>query len=67
MADLLLAVLSGNAEWCPTVGGTNDYGYSYHFDIMAQAEVFGDNPVVNFEEVDCPGPATTDWSQCVCA
>ena len=62
-----LALFSGNAEWCPTVGGTNDYGYSYHFDIMAQAEVFGDNPVVNFEEVDCPGQATTDWSQCVCA
>jgi len=57
---------NGNAQWCPTVGGTNQYGYSYHFDIMAQSEVFGDNPVVNFEPVACPGQATSDWETCVC-
>ncbi|ROV92627.1 hypothetical protein VPNG_09877 [Cytospora leucostoma] len=56
-----------NAQWCPQVGGTNDYGYSYHFDIMAQSEVFGDNVVVDFEEVDCPSAATSDYAQCSCA
>ena len=58
---------NGNAQWCPTVGGTNQYGYSYHFDIMAQSEVLGDNPVVDFEEVTCPGTMTSDYSQCQCA
>jgi len=58
---------NGNAQWCPTVGGTNQYGYSYHFDIIAESEVFGDNPVVNFEEVSCPGAASSDFSQCQCA
>jgi hypothetical protein len=57
---------NGNEQWCPTVGGTNQYGYSYHFDIMAQSEVFGDNPVVEFEPVACPGQAATDWQTCVC-
>ncbi|KAK1249601.1 hypothetical protein MKX08_009604 [Trichoderma sp. CBMAI-0020] len=57
---------NGNAQWCPTVGGTNQYGYSYHFDIMAQSEVFGDNVVVDFEPVACPGQATSDWQQCIC-
>lgn len=47
--------------------GTNAYGYSYHFDIMAQSAVFGDNVVVDFEEVDCPSLASSDYSQCVCA
>ena len=58
---------NGNAQWCPAVGGTNQYGYSYHFDIMAQSEVLGDNPVVDFEEVACPGAMTSDYSQCQCA
>ncbi|KUI52721.1 Endoglucanase-5 [Cytospora mali] len=57
----------GNSQWCPDVGGTNEYGYSYHFDIMAQSEVFGDNVVADFEEVDCPSAATSDYSQCTCA
>ena len=57
----------GNAEWCPAVGGTNEYGYSYHFDIMTQTEVFGDNVVVDFEQVACPGQATSDFDQCQCA
>jgi len=61
-----LCPFNGNEQWCPNVGGTNEYGYSYHFDIMAQSEVFGDNPVVEFEPVACPGQATTDWEQCVC-
>jgi len=58
---------NGNAQWCPTPGGKNQYGYQYHFDIMAQSEVLGDNPVVNFEEVTCPSAATSDYSQCQCA
>ncbi|KAJ4407860.1 Endoglucanase-5 [Gnomoniopsis sp. IMI 355080] len=62
---------SGNAQWCPVDGGTNEYGYSYHFDIMASSsalgEILGDNPVVNFSEVACPSAATTDYDQCVCA
>lgn len=42
-------------------------GFSYHFDIMAQSEVFGDNPVVEVEPVACPGQATSDFEQCVCS
>lgn len=61
-----LCPYNGNAEWCPAVGGTNEYGYSYHFDIMAESEVFGDNPVVDFEEVSCPSAASSDYSQCQC-
>ncbi|KAL6909307.1 non-ribosomal peptide synthetase [Trichoderma evansii] len=57
---------NGNAQWCPTVGGTNQYGYSYHFDIMAQSEIFGDNVVVDFEPVACPGQANSDWGTCLC-
>ncbi|TVY82287.1 Endoglucanase-5, partial [Lachnellula suecica] len=40
---------NGNAQWCPAVGGSNQYGYQYHFDIMSTSssipEVLGDNPV----------------------
>lgn len=61
-----LCPYNGNQQWCPQVGATNNYGYSYHFDIMAQSEVFGDNVVVNFEPVACPGQATSDWETCVC-
>ncbi|KAF3771436.1 family 45 glycoside hydrolase [Cryphonectria parasitica EP155] len=61
---------SGNAEWCPVVGGTNEFGYEYHFDIMASSsalgEILGDNPIVTFESVTCPSAATADWEQCVC-
>jgi endoglucanase len=57
---------NGNEQWCPAVGGTNQYGFSYHFDIMAQSEVFGDNPVVEFEPVPCPGQAISDFETCVC-
>jgi hypothetical protein len=62
-----LCPYNGNEEWCPPVGGTNQYGHSYHFDINAQSEVFGDNPVVEFEEVACPSAARDDYRQCVCA
>ena len=52
-------------------GAKNTYGYEYHFDIMASSsglgEILGDNPVVNFTSTACPGQATTDFSQCVCA
>jgi endoglucanase len=61
-----LCPYNGNQQWCPNVGSTNQYGYSYHFDIMAQNEIFGDNVVVDFEPIDCPGQATTDWETCVC-
>ncbi|KIN08131.1 glycoside hydrolase family 45 protein [Oidiodendron maius Zn] len=62
-----LCPYNGNAQWCPQPGGTNQYGYSYHFDIMAQSEVFGDNPVVDFEEVACPSSVASDYQQCQCA
>lgn len=57
---------SGNEHWYPAVDGTNNYGYSYHFDIMAKSEGFGDNPLVNFEQVNCPGTASSDYKQRVC-
>ncbi|UKZ78294.1 Endoglucanase-5 [Trichoderma virens FT-333] len=57
---------NGNAVWCPNVGGTNQYGYSYHFDIMAENQVFGDNVVVDFEPIACPGQAVADWGTCLC-
>lgn len=57
---------NGNAVWCPNVGDTNQYGYSYHFDIMAQNQVFGDNVVVDFEPIACPGQAVADWGTCLC-
>ncbi|KAI1293922.1 glycoside hydrolase [Xylaria venustula] len=62
-----LCPYNGNQQWCPEVGGSNQYGYQYHFDIMAESEVFGDNPVVTFESVTCPSAAISDFSQCVCA
>lgn len=62
-----LCPYNGNAQWCPEAGGTNAYGYGYHFDIMAQSEVFGDNVVVDFEEVACPSAASTDYASCQCA
>jgi endoglucanase len=61
-----LCPYNGNQQWCPQPGSTNQYGYSYHFDIMAQSVIFGDNPVVNFEPVACPGQATSDWGTCQC-
>ncbi|EEA22352.1 hypothetical protein TMatcc_008210 [Talaromyces marneffei ATCC 18224] len=61
-----LCPYNGNEVWCPSVGAKNNYGYSYHFDIMAESEVFGDNVVVNFEPVACPGQAALDWGTCVC-
>ena len=61
-----LCPYNGNQQWCPPVGGTNQYGYSYHFDLMAQSPLIGDNPIVNFEPVACPGQAVSDWDTCVC-
>ncbi|KAI0439839.1 glycoside hydrolase [Xylaria telfairii] len=62
-----LCPFNGNQQWCPQPGGRNQYGYEYHFDIMAQNQVFGDNVVVNFQSVPCPGAAASDYRQCVCA
>ncbi|QKX54271.1 uncharacterized protein TRUGW13939_01356 [Talaromyces rugulosus] len=61
-----LCPYNGNQQWCPQPGSTNEYGYGYHFDINAESEVFGDNVVVQFEQVTCPGQATTDWETCLC-
>lgn len=47
--------------------GNNQYGYGYHFDIMAQSQVLGDNPIVDFEATSCPGAASSDYTQCQCA
>ena len=62
---------AGNAQWCPNPGQENQYGYEYHFDIMASSSavspIIGDNPIVTFQSVDCPSTATSDYSQCVCA
>ena len=62
---------AGNAQWCPNPGSTNNYGFEYHFDLMASnsglSEVLGDNPIVNFSQVSCPSAASTDYSQCQCA
>ncbi|KAH8882795.1 glycoside hydrolase [Thozetella sp. PMI_491] len=62
-----LCPYNGNAQWCPNSGSTNQYGYSYHFDIMAQSAIFGDNPVVSFSEVSCPSTAVSAFAQCECA
>jgi hypothetical protein len=34
---------------------------------MTKSEVFGDNVVVDFEEVACPSAAKSDFKQCECA
>jgi endoglucanase len=62
-----LCPYNGNQVWCPNPGQENQYGYNYHFDIMAQQPVIGDNPIVNFESVDCPGDGDSDYAQCQCA
>jgi len=61
-----LCPYNGNAVYCPNPGQKNQYGYSYHFDLNAQSEIFGDNPVVNFQSVACPSAAVADFKQCVC-
>ncbi|CAN8100534.1 unnamed protein product [Discula destructiva] len=62
-----LCPYAGNAVWCPQSGSKNQYGFEYHFDIMAQSQVLGDNPIVEFEETSCPGAASSDFGQCQCA
>jgi endoglucanase len=57
---------NGNEQWCSAVGGTNNFGYSYYFDIMAKSPVLGDNPVVDFEQVSYPSAALSDYKQCAC-
>ncbi|KAL5337386.1 RlpA-like double-psi beta-barrel-protein domain-containing protein-containing protein [Aspergillus crustosus] len=56
----------GNEMWCPNPGARNPAGYEYHFDIMGGAGVFGDNVVVEFNEVACPGDAGVRWGTCEC-
>ncbi|KAL2848376.1 RlpA-like double-psi beta-barrel-protein domain-containing protein-containing protein [Aspergillus pseudoustus] len=55
-----------NEQWCPNPGQLNPYGYAYHFDIMGGTGVFGDNVVVEFEEVACPTEARLSWDTCEC-
>ncbi|RDW83580.1 putative endoglucanase [Aspergillus mulundensis] len=61
-----LCPFRGNEEWCPSPGTLNPHGYGYHFDIMGGAGVFGDNVVVEFEEVACPRDAGFRWKTCEC-
>ncbi|KAL3436985.1 RlpA-like double-psi beta-barrel-protein domain-containing protein-containing protein [Aspergillus tetrazonus] len=61
-----LCPFKGNERWCPNPGQLNPHGYAYHFDIMGGAGVFGDNVVVEFEEVPCPGDAAFKWKACEC-
>lgn len=55
---------SGNSQWCPMDGGTNDEGYYNHLDFFAAAEsdvtdVLGtDNPHGTIEIVACPDGVT---------
>lgn len=56
----------GNEQWCPNPGQLNPHGYGYHFDIMGGRGVFGDNVVVEFQEVPCPGDAGLAWKSCEC-
>jgi len=58
---------NGNEQWCPAVGGVNQYGYSAHFDIMSNGNFIWDNSVVNYTQVSCPGAASSDFAQCQCA
>ena len=57
----------GNEQWCPTVGGVNQYNRSYHFDLYTQAPLLGNNNVVKFEPVRCPGKVTSNYNQCRCS
>ena len=45
-------------DWCPrNVGETNNYGYEYHFDLNindVNKLGLGDNPIINFEPIECP-------------
>ncbi|KAI9373938.1 RlpA-like double-psi beta-barrel-protein domain-containing protein-containing protein [Aspergillus egyptiacus] len=61
-----LCPFQGNEQWCPNPGQLNPYGYAYHFDIMGGEGVFGDNVVVEFQEVPCPGVAALRWGTCEC-
>ncbi|KAI3392117.1 hypothetical protein diail_6160 [Diaporthe ilicicola] len=61
-----LCPYGGNERWCAQ-SGNNQYGYAYHFDIMATNAVLGDNPIVDFEQVPCPSTLVTDYKQCECA
>lgn len=38
---------NGNAQWCPAVGGKNQYGYSAHFDIMSQGNFIWGEYITN--------------------
>ncbi|KAL4899471.1 RlpA-like double-psi beta-barrel-protein domain-containing protein-containing protein [Aspergillus multicolor] len=61
-----LCPFRGNEQWCPNPDELNPHGYGYHFDIMGGRGVFGDNVVVEFEEVKCPGDAGFRWKTCEC-
>lgn len=62
---------AGNAQWCPQPGDKNQYGFDAHFDLMLQTgEINGevwDNPIVEYEEIECPGIAKDNHATCECA
>ena len=58
---------NGNEKWCPPPGGKNQYGSSYHFDLYANTPILGDNNVVEFEPVACPGMMKSNFGQCQCS
>lgn len=70
-----LCPYNGNEQWCPNPGGINQYGYSWHFDLMdlnleGTIEALGwDNPEVVWEPAPCGeggAPPTSDWETCIC-
>ncbi|KAL2861049.1 RlpA-like double-psi beta-barrel-protein domain-containing protein-containing protein [Aspergillus lucknowensis] len=61
-----LCPYAGNEQWCANPRQLNAYGYPYHFDIMGGSGVFGDNVVVEFEQVECPNEARMSWAGCEC-
>eukprot|EP01112_Ceratiomyxa_fruticulosa_P022293 TRINITY_DN8111_c0_g2_i1.p1 TRINITY_DN8111_c0_g2~~TRINITY_DN8111_c0_g2_i1.p1 ORF type:complete len:241 (-),score=48.77 TRINITY_DN8111_c0_g2_i1:146-868(-) len=70
-----LCPYAGNEQWCPNPGNTNNYGYSYHFDLIdpnmaGWVDSLGwNNPVVTFKRVACGGggsPTCSEASQCEC-
>jgi len=59
-----LCPYAGNEQWCPQVGGTDDYGYSAHFDLGNTNNQIYDtldwnNPEVTYEQVDCNTASTS--------
>jgi hypothetical protein len=65
MANLVMSTGLVNGKW-----GSSAFGFVCSvFGCLAHVLGFRqqtDNPVVEYEQVDCPGAAATDWAQCIC-